>query len=91
MIGIYLHLGQDKVVKSSSILGVFDMDTSTVQKNTRTFLNKAEKEGRVINVSFELPKSFVVCLEEGKIIIYISQLSTATLEKRAENFKSILV
>ena len=56
-----------------------------------TFLNKAEKEGRVINVSFELPKSFVVCLEEGKIIIYISQLSTATLEKRAENFKSILV
>ncbi len=67
------------------------MDTSTVQKNTRTFLNKAEKEGRVINVSFELPKSFVVCLEEGKIIIYISQLSTATLEKRAENFKSILV
>lgn len=67
------------------------MDTSTVQKNTRTFLNKAEKEGRVINVSFELPKSFVVCLEEGKIIIYISQLSTATLEKRAENFKNILV
>lgn len=91
MIGIYLHLGQDKVVKSSSVLGVFDMDTSTVQKNTRTFLNKAEKDGRVINVSFELPKSFVVCLEEGKIIIYISQLSTATLEKRAENFKSILV
>lgn len=91
MIDIYLHLGQDKVVKSSSVLGVFDMDTSTVQKNTRTFLNKAEKEGRVINVSFELPKSFVVCLEEGKIIIYISQLSTATLEKRAENFKSILV
>lgn len=91
MIGIYIHLGQDKVVKSSSVLGVFDMDTSTVQKNTRTFLNKAEKEGRVINVSFELPKSFVVCLEEGKIIIYISQLSTATLEKRAENFKSILV
>lgn len=91
MIGIYLHLGQDKVVKSSSVLGIFDMDTSTVQKNTRTFLNKAEKEGRVINVSFELPKSFVVCLEEGKIIIYISQLSTATLEKRAENFKNILV
>ena len=88
---MYLSIGNDMAVREKSIIGIFDMDNTSTSKRTRVFLARAEKEGRVINVSFELPKSFVVCLEEGKIIIYISQLSTATLEKRAENFKSILV
>ena len=84
-----MHLGQDTVVKSESVIGIFDMDTSTVSKFTREFLKKAEKQGRVINVSYELPKSFVLCKENSKIIIYISQLSSATLEKRAD-FKKML-
>lgn len=79
---MYIHLGQDTVVKKEDILGIFDMDTSTVSVLTRNFLNLAEKEGRVVNVSFELPKSFVVCSENGKLTVYISQLSPATLEKR---------
>ena len=58
---MYLHLGQDTVVKNDSVIGIFDMDTSTVSKPTREFLNIAEKQGRVVNVSYELPKSFVVC------------------------------
>lgn len=65
------------------------MDTSTVSKFTREFLKKAEKQGRVINVSYELPKSFVLCKENSKINVYISQLSSATLEKRAD-FKKML-
>lgn len=79
---MYIHLGQDTVVKKEDILGIFDMDTSTVSGLTRKFLNLAEKDGRVVNVSFELPKSFVVCSENGKLTVYISQLSPATLEKR---------
>ena len=41
---MYLHLGQDTVVKFDSVLGIFDMDTSTVSKFTRDFLSKAEKD-----------------------------------------------
>ena len=78
---MYIHLGQDTVVKKESIIGIFDMDTSTVSGITRNFLNLAEKQGRVVNVSFELPKSFVVCSENGKLTVYISQLSPTTLEK----------
>lgn len=79
-----MHLGQDTVVKTESVLGIFDMDTSTVSKFTREFLKIAEQEKRVINVSYELPKSFILCNENGKIKVYISQLSSTTLEKRLD-------
>lgn len=84
---MYLHLGQDTVVKFDSVIGIFDMDTSTVSKFTRDFLRKAEKDGNVVNVSYELPKSFVVCLENEKLKVYISQLSSSTLQKRAASDK----
>lgn len=80
---MYLHLGQDTVVKYENIVGIFDMDTSTVSKFSREFLNNAEKSGAVVNVSYELPKSFVVCNENGTLKIYISQLSSSTLQKRS--------
>ena len=48
-------------------------------------LRAAEKAGKVVNVADDLPKSFVVCREDGKTRIYLSQLNTATLLKRAEN------
>ncbi|MEE0945806.1 MAG: DUF370 domain-containing protein [Acutalibacteraceae bacterium] len=83
---MYIHLGQDTVVKKSDIIGIFDLDNTTVSKRTRDYLSKAEKEGRVINVSYELPKSFIVCKgKNDKQIIYISQLSSATLLKRSES------
>lgn len=76
---MFLHLGSDTTVRTDTILGIFDLDTTTVQKHSREYLNRAEKQGRVVNVSpFELPKSFVVCDEE-EIVIYLSQLSSATL------------
>ena len=87
---MYLHLGQSTVVKTESIIGIFDLDTATVAKPTRDFLREAEKQGRVINVTYELPKSFIVCEEESKITVYISQLSTTTLLKRAGNINFLI-
>jgi len=81
---IYLHLGQNVVVPESEILGIFDLDNTTGSKITREFLNQAEKTGRIINISEELPKSFVVCEENERIRVYLSQLSPATLLKRSE-------
>ena len=80
---MYLHLGQNTVVDTEQLLGVFDLDNSTVSKHTRDFLARAQKEGRVVNVSMELPKSFVVCLDtDGTETVYISQISSTTLCKR---------
>ncbi len=84
-----MHLGQDTVVKTADIVGIFDMDTSTVSKPTRDFLSHSEKIGNVINVSFELPKSFIVCNENGKLKVYISQISPTTLQKRSASNKFV--
>lgn len=82
---MYLHLGKNTVIKTKDIVGIFDMDTSTISKNTRTYLAKAEKSGRVINVSMELPKSFVICKDSEGVKVYINQISSQTLQKRNEN------
>ena len=81
---MYLHLGGDKVVKTKDIIGIFDMDTSTVSKNTREYLKKSEKSGDVVTVSYDLPKSFIVVQNKKskKKTVYISQISSQTLNKR---------
>lgn len=81
---MYLHLGKDTIVRKKDIIGIFDLDNSTVSKKTRDYLANAEKNGEVINVSSDLPKSFVVCVENGINKIYICQISPLTLIKRAE-------
>lgn len=87
---MYLHIGQETVVPMREIVGIFDMENTTISKSTRTFLNEAERNGRVITVGDDLPKSFVVCKTEDNLqTVYISQISCATLLKRAESFRSI--
>ncbi len=87
---MYLHLGKSTVINTKDIVGIFDLDTSTISKNTREYLKTAEKSGRVVNVSMELPKSFVVCREKHGTRVYISQISSQTLLKRGGNlFKEV--
>lgn len=76
---MYINIGEDFVLKTEDITGIFDMDKTTVNKATRDFLAKAQKENRVILTSYDLPKSFIV--SENKI--YLSPLNTSTLLKRA--------
>lgn len=79
---MYLHLGQETILRTSDILGVFDLDTTTLSKHTRDYLARAEKEGRVVTVTQELPKSFIVTAGRDKTI-YLSQISAQTLKKRS--------
>ncbi len=65
------------------IVGVFDIENTTTGKNTSKLLERATKEKRIINVSYDMPKSFIVCIENGKELIYITNISAATLRKRA--------
>lgn len=80
---MYIHLGGEYVVKEDEVIGIFDIDNTTVSKHTRDFLNKSEKKDEVINVSYELPKSFILTSKNGKNKIFISQISPSTLSKRS--------
>ncbi len=79
---MYIHLGGEYVVSQEDIIGIFDLENTTLSKNTRDFLNKSEKRKEVINVSYELPKSFILTSKNNKNKVYISQISPSTLNKR---------
>jgi hypothetical protein len=81
---LYLHLGQDTVVNIKNIIGIFDIENTTVTKNTKEFLNISTKNGNIINVSDEMPRSFIVCRENDTELVYISQISVTTLRKRLQ-------
>ena len=82
---MYLHLGQNVMVPDAAVIGIFDLDNTTWSFRTRRFLERAEREGRVTAVGDDLPRSFVLVREgDGPAAVYITQLTTATLLRRAE-------
>ena len=80
---MYLHIGLDKIITYDEIIGIFDLDTTTVEKNTRESLANAEKAGIVENVCNDLPKSFVVCESRGRRRLILCQMASSTLLRRA--------
>ena len=80
---MYLHLGQNVMVRSQDVIGVFDLDNTTWSFRTRRFLERAEREGRVVAVGDDLPRSFVLVQETGgRPMVYITALSSAALSAR---------
>ncbi len=79
---MYLQIGTEDFIKTEYIIGIFDLDNTTVSKASRDYLNFAEKEKQSKTVSFDLPKSFIVTEKKGRRTVYISPYSTSTLFKR---------
>ncbi len=79
---MYLHIGGDQVIDRRDIIGVFDIENSTVSNITREYLRKSEKHGRVITIMNDMPKSFIVVNKENDIYVYLTSLAPSTLKKR---------
>ena len=79
---MYLHIGNNVILRKKQVMGIFDMDNATVSPVTRAYLSKAQKAGQVEAVSFDIPKSFIVYLEDKKTKIYFSPLSESSLMGR---------
>ncbi|WP_300251588.1 extracellular matrix regulator RemB [uncultured Subdoligranulum sp.] len=82
---MYFHAGQDFVLNTRDVLGVFDLDTAGASRRTGDYLRRAEQEGAVVDLCAPgtLPKSFLVTDFPGETV-YVSPLSPAALKKRAE-------
>lgn len=78
---MYLSIGNDMAVRDTSVIGIFDLDNTTVTPRGRLFLEKAEKAGEVVPCD-DLPKSYVLTAEYGMTRLYLTSYNTATLEKR---------
>ena len=84
---MYLHLGQNTVIRQREIIGIFDLESTTLSGKTREYLSKSEKKQEVVNVSYELPNAFVICAAERsrENRVYITPISAQTLKKRLES------
>ena len=78
---MYLPIGGDLAIRESAVIGIFDLDNTTVSKRTREFLEAAEQEGQVVPCD-DLPKSLILTDEYEMPRIYLTSLSAYTLEKR---------
>lgn len=83
---MYLHLGNESIVPTKEIIGIFDIDKCSISNSTKNFLKKAEENMQVTDVSFDLPKSFVVSEYNKKDRIYLSALTPKTLVQRTNQF-----
>lgn len=83
---MYLTLG-DAVLSDKDVIGIFDMDATTVSVRTREFLRDAQQGGRVVNTTFDLPKAFVVAAPRGARTrdgerVYVTQYMPGTIAKK---------
>lgn len=81
---MFLHIGEGKILNKKNIVGIFDLETTSISKKTREFLRINDKKGNVEYISEEIPKTYIICNSQEKIKVFISQISSQTLYKRAE-------
>ena len=76
---MYLHLGRDYVLNDRDVIGIFNLETTTISPRGREFLNYAQKHGAVVSLSDELPQSYV--LADSSKFGKVSAVTIASLDK----------
>lgn len=81
---MYIHLGLGVVVREEDVIGVFDLENTTVSDSMRAFLKRAQQDQLVEDVCYDLPRSIVVCRDFvcGQRV-YITQVAPSTLLRRS--------
>ncbi|MBQ8849467.1 MAG: DUF370 domain-containing protein [Clostridia bacterium] len=79
---MFLHVGNNKNIRTRDVIGIFDMDNATVSSVTRKFLSRKQKDHLVESVSIDIPKSFILYSDGGEQKICFSPLSASSLKGR---------
>ena len=83
---IYLNVGSGKSIPERDIVGIFDMDTASVGKETKQFLSMMQKRGSVISDLGDIPKSFVMYSTEKGTEIALLKFSSSSVENKVHAF-----
>ena len=81
----YLQLEKGESIDKKEIIGIFDLEKAGVSSATNGLFRRKEEEHSVVNLSNDLPKSFILCDGEYSDTIYISGISTESIKKRIKN------
>lgn len=79
---MFLHIGNGKSVKKKDVIGIFDLDTATITKTGKDFINRMQREGKVEYDDDDLPRSFVLVDENKKYKVNLSRISSRGLLAR---------
>ena len=78
---MYVDIFSDDLVRKSEIVGIFDLDNTTINKWTNDFLKRKQDEGRITYLFSDIPKSFIL-MSDGSV--YVLEHSSRILRKRFE-------
>lgn len=78
---MYVDIDTDSLVNVDDVVGIFDLDNTTVNKFTNEFLNKMQAEGKIEYLVSDIPKSFIL-MKDGTV--FVVELSSQILKKRFE-------
>ncbi|WP_276356536.1 extracellular matrix regulator RemB [Cohnella caldifontis] len=78
---MYIHLGGEKIIRTSQVVAIFDISIEHSSKLSRQFVAQAQKNRGVETIGEEEPKSIVLTDDR----VYFSPISSSTLKKRAHH------
>lgn len=82
---MYLHIGNDVMLDMGDIIGIFDLENTTITKQGRKFINSAQANGEVKPFAGEdMPRTYVITERGGRQSVYLSSIYSHTLKKRAD-------
>jgi hypothetical protein len=73
---MYIHLGEGVFVKRDDVIGVFDIEKTSANPDTREFLRKLGRSA--VTITYDMPKSFLVTKDKT----YISKLAAGVMKRK---------
>ncbi len=86
---MFLHVGEGRVLRKKEVVGIFDLENTSVSKKTREFLRKSESDKKIKYLGEEIPRTYIVTNSKKEKSVYMTQISVQTLNKRAERNESL--
>lgn len=80
---MYISLGNDVSVHKDDIIGIFDIEKTSVVRSVNDYLSGCQKNGSIYYVSLDMPKSFVVCDK----CVYVTNVGASTIGKRGKKIR----
>ncbi|MFE4712416.1 MULTISPECIES: extracellular matrix regulator RemB [Bacillales] len=77
---MYIHLGGEKIIRSSELIAIFDISIEKSSKVSKQFVIQSQQDKKLVRIGEEEAKSIVVT----KNSVYYSPISSSTLKKRAK-------
>ena len=83
---MHINIGANRLVRKKEIVGIFDLDAASHEKDTKDFLKACEKKKILEMCGNDLPKAFVITAsdkkKEKKSTVFLTTLSAASLAGR---------